>query len=144
MLDLIRSITKKEWLLVFGLSFLVIVITTLPLVYGWLISPDNSVFTGIHFYNLNDWIVYYSYLEQIKDGNFLFRDLFTSESAALVFNPFWLAAGLIGRVFKLSNIVTLNLARILLIPIFYFVAFASFFFFGPGFFAFFSDYALSE
>ncbi|MFA6410029.1 MAG: hypothetical protein WCW26_00425 [Candidatus Buchananbacteria bacterium] len=123
MKEIFKSITKAEWLTVFGLSLLMIFITTLPLIYGWLITPPDKIFTGIHFAALNDWFVYYSYLEQVRQGHFLFSDLFSSQPGLAVLNPFWLGVGLFAKIFGLSNLLAFNLIRIILIPVFYFVAY---------------------
>ena len=123
MAELIKSITKKEWRLLGILALTVIVVTTIPLVYGWLVRPPGSIFVGIHFSNLNDWIVYYSYLEQARQGSLLFDNLFTAENQTPMFNIFWISVGILAKIFNLSPILTFNLVRILLIPIFYFVAY---------------------
>lgn len=115
---LIRSIQKKEWRFVILLSSVLIFITSLPLIFGWLIRPINTQFTGVHMAMLNDWFVYFSYIEQVKQGHFLLLDLFTSEPHQAVFNPFWLTVGLLAKCFKLSNILAFNFVRVLLIPIF--------------------------
>ena len=60
MKELFNSITKKEWLFVIFLSLAVIFITTAPAVYGWLKTPADKVFTGMHFVSADDWFVYYS------------------------------------------------------------------------------------
>jgi hypothetical protein len=100
-----------------------ILISTLPLIYGWLIRPVSFEFTGIHFAANYDWFVYYSYFEQVRQGHFLFSDLFTSEPSRPVLNLIWLVIGLFGKIFKLSNVVVFNLSRVILIPIFYFFAY---------------------
>ena len=62
MRELIASITKREWRLVSILALVIIIITTVPLIGGWLVTPEGKVFTGIHFAAPNDWFVYYSYI----------------------------------------------------------------------------------
>ena len=74
-----KLVTKKEWLFVIFLAFVVVFLGNFNLIYGWLTNPAGQVFTGIHFAALNDWFVYYSYLEQVRQGHWLFNDLFTSE-----------------------------------------------------------------
>ncbi|MDD2807255.1 MAG: hypothetical protein PHW95_01890 [Patescibacteria group bacterium] len=119
--QIFKSITLAEWRWVTALGFLMIVITTAPLLYGFLITPSGSEFTGIHFAAPNDWFVYYSYIEQVKQGHLLFRDLFASEPHTPVLNILWLAVGFLAKIFNLSAIVAFNLARIFLIGVFYFI-----------------------
>jgi len=123
MKNLLKSISGSEWRLVIFLVLVMIIITNLPLVYGWLITPPAKVFTGIHFAMPNDWFVYYSHLEQAAQGRWLFTDLFASEPHQPVLNTFWLPVGLFGRIFQLAPIITFNLFKIFLTPILYFVAY---------------------
>ncbi|MFA6322198.1 MAG: hypothetical protein WCX71_01825 [Candidatus Buchananbacteria bacterium] len=123
MKSLIKSITKSEWFFLAGLSLGVIILTIAPLIYGWLNAKSHEQFTGVHFTVLTDWFVYYSYLEQVRQGHYLFKDLFTPEAHQPTLNIFWLGVGLLAKYLSLSNILALNLARILLIPVFYFVAY---------------------
>jgi len=120
---LISLITKKEWHFVAFLSLALIFITTLPLIFGWLIRPFNSQFIGTHFAMLVDWFVYYSYIEQTRQGHLLFFDLFTSEPHRAVLNIFWLLVGILVKYLNLTNIFAFNLVRIVLIPIFLVLAY---------------------
>ena len=118
-----KSVTKGEWRFVTSLILVVIFITTIPLVYGFLTKSAGQVFTGIHFAAPNDWFVYYSHIKQVDQGNFLFKNLFTAEDQQPVLNIFWLGVGLLAKWFNLSAPIAFNLVRIFLIPIFYFVAY---------------------
>lgn len=109
-----------EWRWLGLFIFFMIVITTAPLFYGFVITPNQSEFTGIHFAAPNDWFVYYSYIEQVKQGHWLFSDLFASEPHQPVLNILWLSVGLSARLLNLSPLVAFNLARIFLIGVFYF------------------------
>lgn len=120
---LLQTISRREWRFVFVLAGVVMAVTVAPVVYGWLLTPDNSVFTGTHFVSYDDWFVYYSYLEQTRQGNWLFFNLFTSEPHAPVLHLEWLAVGLIAKTFNLSSVVAFNLARLLVIPIFFIIAY---------------------
>lgn len=121
--EIFKTISKNEWQFLVFLSLVVILITTAPIIYGWLITPEDSVFTGMHFVSADDWFVYYSFIQQGKEGRFLFSDLFASENHLPVFRPEWLAVGLLARFFNLPVMVAFQLARILLIPLFFMVAY---------------------
>ena len=114
---IIKTITFREWQLVILLSLFLIIVTTAPIFYGWLIRPEGKVFSGIHFAAPNDWFVYYSYLEQARRGQLLFINQFSSEPQTPTLNIFWLAVGQLGRIFDLTPLVTFQLSRILLIPV---------------------------
>jgi hypothetical protein len=128
--ELYQSINKREWHFVGAITIIAILLTSLPYLFGWLVR-GNDYFLGFHSLSSGDISVYYSYLEQVKQGHFLFKDLYTSEfQGAGRLNIFWLGVGLFGRIFNLPDILTFHLARILLIPVFGFVAylFLSYFF----------------
>ncbi len=121
-IGLIKAITKKEWRFLFAISLLIIIITTLPYIYGWQQAPDGYVYTGLHSLTPGDIHVYFSYMEQARQGNFVFEDLYTGESQSRsMVNSFWLAQGLVGKYTGLSNLMVFQLTRIIFIPLFVFV-----------------------
>jgi hypothetical protein len=111
------NISKSEWKFVFLLTAIIIIITTLPYLYAHFQSSKNQIYNGLHILTSGDTHVYFSYLEQIKQGNYLFKNLFTSETTMPVLNIFWLTAGLFGKLFNLGNILNFHIVRILLIPL---------------------------
>src|SRR3990167_6508495 len=116
--EVLRSISKKEWRLVFGFSVVLALITLAPIIYGFLITPPGQIFSGMHFVSADDWFVYYSFINQAKAGKIFFRDLFAPVDHQAIFRPEWLAAGLLARFFKLPVLAAFQLFRLLLIPIF--------------------------
>ncbi len=121
--QILKTISKKEWRFVILLVLALILITNFTLVYGYLVTPRDQIFTGIHFAAPNDWFIYYSYLEQVRQGNLLFKDLYTTEPHLPVLNIFWLGIGLLAKIFNLGNVLAFNLAKIFLTPIFFFVVY---------------------
>jgi len=115
--ELTNSIEKKEWKFVFGIVILVIFITTLPYLYGWYKTPQDKVYTGIHFLVPVDYPVYYSYILQASDGNLLFSDLYSSETIQNnVINTIWLLPGALTKIFSLNPALSFQIARIFFIP----------------------------
>lgn len=106
------------------LTLVVMVITALPYIFGYLRTPTGTTYTGIHALTPGDFNVYYSYLEQAKQGHYLFQDLYTSEKQPYPYiQPFWLGIGLFAKVFNLPNWLAVQFSRLLLIPIFVFIAY---------------------
>jgi hypothetical protein len=113
------EINLKEWKFVGFVSVLIIIVTSLPILLGFLSTPKDNIFLGFQFIDHVDTPVYYSWIEQAKDGHLLFKNLFTSEDEGrFIFDPFWLGVGLFAKMFSLSDISAYQLARIFLIPIF--------------------------
>lgn len=112
--------TPRRWFWLYVL--VVILLTTLPYVYGWLRTPPGFVFTGSHSLAPGDLPVYQSYIEQVRQGATMFKDLFTAElHSPFIFSPPWLGVGWLSRGLNLSPIVAFHLSRIALIPVFFLV-----------------------
>jgi len=122
--DIFPKINRNEWKFVMWITILVILLTTIPFIYGYFSAPQGKYFTGLQALAPGDFNVYYSHIEQVRQGNWIFKDIFTSEThVAFFFNPFWLAVGLFAKIFKLSNIFTYQFFRIILTPIFLFTVY---------------------
>lgn len=125
------EISVKEWKMVAWLSLAVIIITTIPIAVGFIAQPAGKIFTGFQTTNTTDTPVYYSWIEQARNGHFLFSNLFTpEEEPRFIFDPFWLAVGFLAKISSLSGFLAYQLARFFLIPVFLAVAytFISYFF----------------
>ena len=113
------SVSPREWRIVLLTALAAIVLSALPVILALLWAPAGTVYTGIHTFTPGDYNVYFSYFEQVKQGNLLFKDLFTAEEQLRhIFNPFWLLAGALGALLHLPNLATLHIVRSLLIPVF--------------------------
>lgn len=124
-------ISTKEWKFIVLLSLFIVTITFLPTLLGIIVTPQDSIFLGTQSINADDTPVYYSWIEQVKDGHLFFKNLFTSEDQVrYIFDPFWLSVGLFAKTFSLSAFTAYQLARTFLIPIFLALAyiFISYFF----------------
>ncbi len=122
MKEILQSINKKEWLFVLIMAFVLILVTTAPTIFGYLIKPENKFFPAVHSMGAGDFNIYYSYIDQAKEGKLIFSDLFTSEDhSPFIFNPFWLLVGVGARLFNLSSIAAYQISRILMIIVFSFV-----------------------
>ncbi|MBU1148675.1 hypothetical protein KKI23_01155 [Patescibacteria group bacterium] len=124
MQNLLRSIDRTEKKFILFIIGLLLAITVIPYLAGFILAGDDQVFTGINYLTPGDIPVYYSYLEQAKSGQVLFQNLFTGENQSPhLFNPLWLVGGVIASLFSLSSVITFQLLRILLIPLFVWIAY---------------------
>jgi len=118
------EINFKEWKFVGLISLIIIIITFLPNLVGIFAAPGDTIFWGLQTTNSRDTPVYYSWIEQVKDGHLLFKNLYTSEAEPrFIFDPFWLGVGLFAKMFSLSGFAAYQLARVFLIPVFLAVAY---------------------
>ncbi|MFH1207663.1 MAG: hypothetical protein V1668_03595 [Patescibacteria group bacterium] len=119
MQELWRSITKKEWRLVLVLAGVMVAVTAIPYLYGYFTAPSGKVFTGIHYLTPGDTNVMLSNIEQVKQGQNIFINPYTSEPQRRIYlNPFWLGVGWMAKIFHLPNLLAFHAARSLLILIF--------------------------
>src|SRR3989338_8065967 len=100
------NITRSEWWFVGKVGLAVAILAFAPIIAGALMTPKASVFTGQQFANYTDTMVYYSNIEQVKDGHFLFKNLFSGEqpSPRFIFDPFWFSVGLLAKAFSFFSI----------------------------------------
>jgi len=112
-----KFFSHDAYFLIF-ISLLVIIVTEIPFVYGYFMTDKSHYYTGLNTIASIDGPVYLSYIEQVKAGHLLFRDLFNSNDDFKFFNPFWLLVGLVAKIFHLSGMLALQLFRIILIPLF--------------------------
>lgn len=116
--EFFKSISKKEWYFLLIAILIILITTNIPYIYGYLTMPPGRVFLGIHSQTPADFPVYYSYINQVKEGKFLLKDVFTSEYQEFgVFNIVWLTAGLFAKFFYLSDRASYHLARVFLTPL---------------------------
>lgn len=103
---------------ILGLTIVTVLIAAFPTVYAVVRTPDDMTYSGRHMQNTGDYGVYYSQMEQARQGHILFKNLYTSEPhERSIFNPVWLTLGWTARVTGISLPTTFHLFRLLLIPI---------------------------
>jgi len=125
------KISKKEIIFLIIIALATVLITAAPYLYGYLTRPQGSTYTGLHHLTPGDTNVWLSMIEQTKQGHNIFINLYTSEPQHRIYiNPLWLAIGLLAKIFNLSSLLALHIARSVLIIIFVFIMylFLSYFF----------------
>ncbi len=118
---MIFSPADKKFLTV--VTAIIVIIAAIPFIYAVMSTPNGMAYSGRHAQNSGDYAVYFSQMEQARQGHMLFLNLFTSEShARTIFDPVWLVLGWISRVTGLSIPLTFHVARLIAIPLFISVA----------------------
>lgn len=91
-----------------------IVLAALPELVGRILAAPSGT---LPFFG-SDAGVYYSYIEQVRQGHWLFRDVFTNDPQPHHFlNVSWLAVGLLARLTQLGPEWIFPVSRLLSIPI---------------------------
>lgn len=119
--ELIKKFKKNEWKFMIVISILLIFFISAPFVYGIFQSGENLIFNGKHSLSPGDLPVYYSYINQIKNGGYFLINQFTAEPDQLkILNVFWLGAGLFAKSLGLAGPAAVHILRLIFIPIFVF------------------------
>lgn len=120
--ELYKSITRDEWKFWAKVLAVILIITSFSRVLAFLIAPAEYEWRGNVIFSHVDRYVYISYIEQAREGRYLFHDLYTAkEESVPMLNIFWLGAGLLARATGASANFILEFLRILFIPLLLFV-----------------------
>lgn len=115
---LLTKISKYEWKHIMSICLIVISLSLLPFIYGQLHAPPEKSYNGLHALTHGDFSVYYSYINQIKNGQIVLYNNFTLEPQQHgIFNIFWFIVGITARILHLSPSIALQLFKILLTPL---------------------------
>jgi hypothetical protein len=111
------SVCRKEWLWVLAWSVVIVIITSLPYLYGAIISTPESEFSGF-VTGLEDGHSYLSKMQQGRSGYWLFRLAYTPEPRqAELFFLFYILLGKIAGLTNLPNVLIFHLGRLVTIPL---------------------------
>jgi len=84
--------------------------------FGYFNAAEGTFYNGLRALTHGDYTVYYSYINQIIDGNILLANNFSIEPQQhRILNIFWLATGIFARIFHLNEMWALLLIKIPLI-----------------------------
>ena len=93
-------------------SVLIVLLSTIPLGYGYYHSTPEQPFLG-YTYNAHDTNAYLSWMEQSRRGHWLLKDPYTLESHQRVFfHPLFISLGKIAAISKMSNIAIYQACRV--------------------------------
>lgn len=107
---------SPRWLVSF--FYVVAGCAAIPVIAGVLLAPPRTTYTWLHATAPGDVGVYYSYVQQVRDGGWLLHDQFTSEPGQLgTFNGLWWLVGTLARLLGLTAEVAYHVARIALLPL---------------------------
>ena len=115
--NIYKKITRTEWRLVCITILFLIIVTSIPYILGIVFAPENTTYTGLHAVSPGDGYIYYSYIEQVKEGNILLQRLVTTyDTPRNIISPVWVSVGFLAKVLDLSPSVAFHVARVLSIP----------------------------
>lgn len=105
---------RSELRWVIGWALVIVALSSLPYVWGALITPEPYCFLGLT-HNIDDGAVYLSWMRQAADGHFFIRNLFTNEpQAAKAFNILFLVMGWVAALTRLPLVAVFHGFRVVL------------------------------
>ncbi len=119
---------RQEWLWATAWAIVILIITSLPYLFGAAISTSTSQFSGFVI-GLEDGNSYLTKMQQGRAGYWLFRLAYTPEPhQAEPFFLFYILLGKIARLTNLPNTLAFHMSRLVTIPagllaFYYFVAY---------------------
>ena len=113
MIKLIKQ--NREKYFIAAIICIIVIIITIPYIYGYLTCPDNKIFTGLIGPNGHDQAFYLGWgAKQAENGHILFEDKFNGYTERrLVFNPLWLLMGWSAKIFNISILKIFHIERII-------------------------------
>lgn len=112
-----KKIIFSDRLIVGGVSFLFIVVTIVPYMYGWALQNDEWRYTWAHRLSVMDFFVYDTYINQLAEGVALPRNMYTHEPTKGIVQLVWMLPAVFVKLFDVSAGLALQIFRILLIPL---------------------------
>lgn len=104
-------ISRSEWSFVVITIGIVLVITTLPYIYGFLSAPDDKVFMGIML-DVPDHGQYFSWMRELTSSFLASNKLTPEQNDPAFFNLLWLLLGRFGRLFGVGTNIVFQVFRI--------------------------------
>ena len=113
---------KKYTAFATAISIIVLVVSSLPIIYFSFFPKDNLLFLGRRYINSQDVYTYVSFIEQARQGRNLFENLFTSEpQKPSLIRPSYLLIGKFANAFGASSVNAYQTSRIVFCILFFFV-----------------------
>jgi hypothetical protein len=95
------NITAAEWRFVWSIIAIVLVVTTLPYVYGYVSAPPDKQFMGIML-DVPDHGQYFSWMRELTYANLSANKLTPEPNKAIFFNLLWWGLGRLGQILGLG------------------------------------------
>lgn len=105
---------KKEYLFAILVSFFVLLLSNLYVFSGSIFPKEGMVFMGRHVINEQDTYTYVAFVEQARQGEVLFENLYTSDlQNRTLLRPSYLILGNLSRLMNISAIEVYHVGRVI-------------------------------
>ena len=116
------KIEKPEWVFVSKITFLVLVLTSLPYLYGYLSAPYGKTFMGIML-DVPDHVQYFSWMRELTTSNIVSNKLTSEANDPIFFNLLWWLMARVSKPFGIGFSGAIQLLRFTATIIFFVLAY---------------------
>lgn len=97
----LEQVDRREWAFVLLVTVALLVLTSLPYVYGYLSAPPNKVFMGVML-GVPDHEQYFSWMRELSTANLAANKLTPEANSPVFFNLLWWVMGHVGALLGLG------------------------------------------
>lgn len=109
---------RPDWRAVGWLTLVLVVVTSLPTVLGSALQTPQLAYTGARWFSPQDAPVYYAWIQQAADGEWLLSNRFSAElDVRGTLNLYWVVVGKLAALLGLLPMTAFALARLASIPL---------------------------
>ena len=109
------TVQQYSWLWPVVTSLILMILTSIPYLFGALTAPTEKVFSGI-LYNVHDTAQYLSWMREAQTSLLIENRLTSEANPAIFFNLHWWLPGRLAGLLGLSSIQIYHLYRLVAIP----------------------------
>ncbi len=106
------EIARREWRFVAWFTLGMLIVTTLPYIFGYLSCPADRVFMGIA-YGVSDTAQYFAWMRGFRDSFIIDNHLTPEPNAQVFINPQWWLLAQLERILGLTHPQALQVLRLL-------------------------------
>lgn len=92
---------RSEWAFVFGTIAVILILTSLPYIFGFLSTPADKQFMGIML-DVPDHLQYFSWMHELTNANLAANKLTPEANKPVFFNLLWWGLGRSGKILGLG------------------------------------------
>lgn len=109
---------RPDWRWIIALSAMLMVLTSLPVAWGYLRQTPELRYLGFRDQVPYDYAVYYAWIRQSAEGEWLLSNRFSTETGGWgILNTYWVAVGKLAALLALTPAAAFQLARVASIPV---------------------------
>lgn len=107
----LKLIAPSEWWFVIGIISFLLVVTSVPYVYGYLSAPPDKQFMGIML-DVPDHVQYFSWMRELSESNLASNKLTSESNQPVFFNLLWWGLGRLGKIFGWEYPIPYQIMRV--------------------------------